>query len=39
VVVAEGSVPLVPPPAQLMFQVTMARSLNLPPGLMRDVVE
>ena len=37
-VVAGGSVPLKPPPDQVMCQVTTARRVNLPSEAPRDVV-
>lgn len=37
VVVTGGSVPVMPPPVQVMVHLMLARTVNLPPGDVRDV--
>jgi hypothetical protein len=37
VVVTGGSVPAIPPPTQVMVQPMLARTVNVPPGAVRDV--
>jgi hypothetical protein len=38
VVVTDGSVPVIPAPAQVIVQLTLALTVNLPSGAVRDVL-